>query len=37
VQAIYQGDVVITSDGTNFTLSTSRTFKTDTNPRRAAP
>ena len=34
VQAIYQSDVVITSDGLNFTLSTSRRFKTDDNPRR---
>lgn len=34
VQAIYQGDVEITSDGSSYTVSTSRTFKSDTNPRR---
>ena len=34
VQAIYQGDIVISSDGTSYTVSTSRTFKTDDNPRR---
>lgn len=34
VQAIYQGDVVISSDGDDFTISTSRTFTTDRNPRR---
>ena len=34
VQAIYQGDVVVTSDGDNYTVSTSRTFKADDNPRR---
>ena len=37
VQAIYQSDVIITSDGSTFTLSTSRTFKTDKNPRRETP
>ncbi len=34
VQAIYQGDVVITSDGDEFTVSTARTFKVDDNPLR---
>lgn len=34
VQAIYQGDVVVTSDGDNYTVSTSRTFKADDNPGR---
>ena len=34
VQAIYQGDVVVTSDGEAYTVSTSRTFKVDKNPRR---
>jgi hypothetical protein len=37
VQAIYQSDVVIRSNGTSFTLSTSRSFKTDSNPRRPVP
>ena len=34
IQAIYQGDVVITSNGDDYTVSTSRTFKSDVNPRR---
>lgn len=34
VQAIYQGDVVISSNGETYTVSTSRTFKVDHNPRR---
>jgi beta-lactamase superfamily II metal-dependent hydrolase len=34
VQAIYQSDVIITSDGDTYTLSTSRTFDVDKNPRR---
>jgi beta-lactamase superfamily II metal-dependent hydrolase len=34
IQAIYQGDVVITSDGDEYTVSTSRTFRSDSNPRR---
>jgi len=33
IQAIYQNDVVITSDGDKFTISTSRVFDTDENPR----
>jgi hypothetical protein len=37
VQAIYQSDVVITSNGTEYTIGTSRTFKTDKNPRRPTP
>ncbi|RYY28731.1 MAG: MBL fold metallo-hydrolase [Sphingomonadales bacterium] len=34
IQAIYQGDVVITSDGADYTVSTSRTYRADVNPRR---
>ncbi len=34
IQAIYQGDVVITSDGDDYTVSTSRTYRADVNPRR---
>ncbi|WP_147161451.1 ComEC/Rec2 family competence protein [Novosphingobium sediminis] len=34
IQAIYQGDVVISSDGEEYTVSTSRTYRADTNPRR---
>lgn len=34
IQAIYQGDVVITSDGEQYTVSTSRTYRADVNPRR---
>lgn len=34
IQAIYQGDVVITSDGDDYTVSTSRTYRADINPRR---
>ena len=34
IQAIYQGDVIITSDGEKYTVSTSRTFTADKNPRR---
>lgn len=34
IQAIYQNDVIISSDGDDFTISTSRKFKTDNNPRR---
>lgn len=34
IQAIYQSDVVITSDGDRFTISTARTFEVDKNPRR---
>ena len=34
IQAIYQGDVVITSNGADYTVSTSRTFRADDNPRR---
>ncbi len=34
IQAIYQGDVVITSDGDEYTVSTSRSFTADKNPRR---
>ena len=32
IQAIYQNDVVINSDGDNFTISTSRTYESDVNP-----
>lgn len=32
VQAIYQNDIVITTDGEDFTISTSRTYETDVNP-----
>ncbi|MBT8272956.1 MAG: MBL fold metallo-hydrolase, partial [Bacteroidia bacterium] len=32
IQAIYQGDIVISSNGTEFTISTSRKFETDFNP-----
>jgi beta-lactamase superfamily II metal-dependent hydrolase len=34
IQAIYQGDIVITSDGSEYTVSTSRTYRADVNPRR---
>lgn len=34
IQAIYQSDVVVTSDGDRFTISTGRTFEVDKNPRR---
>lgn len=34
IQAIYQGDVVITSNGDEYTVSTSRTYRSDRNPRR---
>jgi len=34
IQAIYQSDIVINSDGNDFTISTSRKFKTNHNPRR---
>lgn len=34
IQAIYQSDVVISTGGDDFTISTSRKFKTDNNPRR---
>lgn len=32
IQAIYQNDVVINSDGDTFTISTSRTYDSDVNP-----
>ena len=32
IHAIYQNDVVVRSDGDNFTISTSRTFEADVNP-----
>lgn len=35
IQAVYQNDIVITYDGQEYTVSTTRTFKADTNPRRA--
>lgn len=34
VQAIYQGDIIITSDGRDYNVSTSRTFTSDENPLR---
>ena len=34
IQAIYQNDIIITSNGDDFTISTSRTYKTDKNPNR---
>ncbi len=34
IQAIYQSDIIISSDGINFTISTSRKFKANDNPRR---
>lgn len=34
IQAVYQNDVVITSDGQEYTVSTSRKFTADSNPRR---
>jgi hypothetical protein len=34
IQAIYQGDVVVTGDGNDYTVSTSRTYRADVNPRR---
>ena len=34
IQAIYQSDIVISSDGNDFNISTSRKFRTDDNPRR---
>lgn len=34
IHAVYQGDIVISSDGDRFTISTERTFRTDDNPRR---
>ncbi len=34
IQAIYQSDIIISSDGRDFTISTSRKFKTNKNPRR---
>ncbi len=35
IQAIYQNDVIVTSDGNDFTISTSRKFKADKNPNRS--
>ncbi len=32
IQAIYQGDIIIISNGTEFTISTSRKFEADFNP-----
>lgn len=34
IQAIYQSDIIINSDGSDFIISTSRKFKTNENPRR---
>jgi len=34
IQAIYQNDIIVTSDGSDFTISTSRKYKTDKNPNR---
>lgn len=34
IQAIYQNDVIVTSDGKEFVISTSRKYKTDKNPNR---
>ena len=34
IQAIYQSDVIISSDGDDFIISTNRKFKTNKNPRR---
>lgn len=35
IQSIYQSDVILSTDGNHYTISTTRTFKTDENPRRA--
>lgn len=35
IQAIYQSDVIITTNGETFTLSTERRFRVDDNPRRS--
>lgn len=34
IHAIYQGDVIVTTDGDDYTVSTSRSFETGKNPRR---
>ena len=34
IQAIYQSDIIISTDGNDFTISTSRKFPTNFNPRR---